>query len=538
MNRDSSVRAAPTCIRYGVLGFACALAMVTYLDRASIGSAQGQLRDALGLQSIGDLTFALSAFNFAYAIFEVPTGWLGDVFGPRRTLIRIVLWWSFFTVLTGLAGLKIAGITFVNLVVLAVIRFLFGMGEAGAYPNITRALHNWFPLKERGFAQGWIWLCSRLMGGLTPLVWMVIVERCQLSWRLAFAGFGILGVLWCVAFALWFRNRPEEHPSANDAERALIRAGAPHDADQAHAGVPWGKVVRSRTLWALCLMYACTSYGWYFSLFYLPAYLEEQHGVLRDDTLGSLYKGGPLILGAAGCLLGGWGTDTLLRRSGSRVWSRRLFGIVGQGLCVPCYLYCLIAPNAWTFALSLSLAGFFNDLSMGSSWAACQDIGKQYAAIVAGCMNTIGNLGGAAATLFTGLILSYTFHAYATQQHLTKEDLAVLQKQHDDAKTFLKEAREQQRQLPETEREEMQAKVQRWEDLLRAGNLPGYHINFVIYALVYAMGALLWFGVNASRPVVPETAPPGAALPPDAGGHFRPPPDERTSEAADDNITP
>jgi len=511
--------AKATRVRYGVLGFACTLAMITYLDRASVPSAYKQLMAALDVQSIGDLTFALSAFNFAYAMFEVPTGWLGDVFGPRKTLIRIVLWWSFFTMLTGLAGIvlfkfQVPGFAplgrvwwwpftfaFVGLPALAIIRFLFGMGEAGAYPNITRALHNWFPVKERGIAQGSIWFFSRLMGGLTPLIWMLLVEFWKMPWRLAFVGFGILGVSWCVAFALWFRNRPEQHPSVNEAERELIRAGAPHDADQAHIGVPWGKVFSSPTLWSLCLMYACTSYGWYFSLTYLPAYLAEQHGVRADDTLGSLLKGGPLILGAAGCLLGGWGTDFMLRRTGNRTWSRRLFGVVGQGVCVPCYLYCLIAPDAFTFALSLSVAGFFNDLSMGSSWAACQDIGKQYAAIVAGCMNTIGNLGGAAATLLTGLIISYTLSSYAAQHHLDRD---ALKKEHDEAETVLKKADEDHREVPENERVELEAKMQHWTEVVKAGNLPGYHINFVIYDVVYAIEALLWFGVNASRPVVPE----------------------------------
>ena len=171
---------------------------------------------------------------------------------------------------------------------------------------------------------------------------------------------------------------------------------------------------------------------------------------------------------------------------------------------MPCYLYCLIAPDAFTFALSLSLAGFFNDLSMGSSWAACQDIGKQYAAIVAGCMNTVGNFGGFAGTLLTGLIVSHTLQAHAAEQHLDKDALAVLQKQHDEAKSVLKKADEEHREVPEKERVELDAKIQRRQELIKAGNLPGYHINFVIYAAVYALGALLWFGVNASRPVVPE----------------------------------
>ena len=173
MNRDVSSLSAlqrPTRVRYGVLGFACALSMITYLDRVCIASAVTPMMDALGLQSAAQLDWAFAAFAFAYALFEIPSGWLGDMYGPRRTLIRIVLWWSVFTALTGMTGL-IGGLTF-----LIVIRFLFGMGEAGAYPNITRALHNWFPFTERGFAQGAVWMAGRLMGGLTPLLWLLVVQ--------------------------------------------------------------------------------------------------------------------------------------------------------------------------------------------------------------------------------------------------------------------------------------------------------------------------------------------------------------------------
>src|SRR5207237_2438945 len=135
-------------IRYGVLAFACSLSMITYLDRASFGNAQGWIVKAYHFNDVSDLTWALTAFNIAYPLFEVPTGWLGDLFGPRKTLIRIVLWWSLFTVLTGLVWKT--GFLFLGGVgLLIVIRFLFGMGEAGAYPNITRALHHWFPATER-----------------------------------------------------------------------------------------------------------------------------------------------------------------------------------------------------------------------------------------------------------------------------------------------------------------------------------------------------------------------------------------------------
>jgi MFS family permease len=507
MNRatTSPPLANPTRVRYGVLGFSCALAMITYLDRACFGVSQSYLRDALGLDNIDKLAPALWAFNLAYALFEVPTGWLGDVFGPRKTLIRIVLWWSFFTVLTGLAGLAIAGITFVNLLVLAVIRFLFGVGEAGAYPNITRALHNWFPRKERGAAQGAIWFCSRLMGGLTPLIWLMLVEKLGVPWRLAFLMFGVLGVGWCVAFWLWFRNRPEEHPGVNAAERQLIVEDSGRETEAAHAGVPWRKLFSSPTLWCLCLMYFCVSYGWYFNLNYLPAYLEEQHAVTKDSWLGSLYKGGPLMLGAISCLLGGFLSDLYIRRTGSRVWGRRVFGLIGHSLTVPCYLYCVIAPSALTFALSLSLAGFSSDLAMGSAWASCQDIGKKYAAIVAGCMNTIGNLGGFAATLLTGLIIGQSFEAYVAANHIDKAELKAA---YTTAKDTLDKANRDNTELPPEERKALEAEMQPWKDALRNGNLPGYNLNFVIYAVIYALAVGLWFGVNATRPVVAEPPSP------------------------------
>ena len=228
-------------MRYGVLGFACALSMITYLDRVCIASAAPAIVRDLGLQSVADLKWVFTAFALAYALFEVPSGWWGDVFGPRNVLIRIVLWWSVFTALTGVVGLSVGGYVLGGLGTLVIVRFLFGMGEAGAYPNITRALHNWFPCQQRGFAQGTVWMCGRLMGGLTPLIWMILVEGIGrsagslagasvlpplLHWRAVFWTFGLVGATWCILFAVWFRNRPEEKPKVNAAELAWIRSGS------------------------------------------------------------------------------------------------------------------------------------------------------------------------------------------------------------------------------------------------------------------------------------------------------------------------
>lgn len=429
-----------------------------------MSNANPHIQDVLGLESEADLKWFFWAFSISYAIFEVPTGWLGDVFGPRKTIIRIVLWWSAFTVLTGCVGWSLLGVV-IGFWALVMIRFFFGVGEAGAYPNLTRALHNWFPYGARASAQGAMWMSGRLVGGLTPLVWWLIVYKLDLGWRGAFFLFGGLGVLWCVAFAYWFRNRPDEKPEVNEAERLLIRGGR-HDIEAAHAKVPWGRLLRSGNLWMLCLMYFCAAYGWYFNITLLPTYLETQHAVARDSGIGAIYKGGPLWMGAITCLLGGWLSDRFIRRTNNRKWGRRLFGVVGHGLCALCYLGCLAAPSAFTFFLAISLAAFWNDLTMGAAWAVCQDIGKRYAAIVAGCMNTIGNLGGACTILVTGYILDHNLGAHADGIGKSVSAMNAGEK--------------------------------------AAGLLPGYQINFVIYGAVYLVAVLFWLRVDATKPVVPD----------------------------------
>ncbi|HVJ79944.1 MAG TPA: MFS transporter, partial [Planctomycetia bacterium] len=167
--------AGPNAARYRVLALVCVLSMITYVDRVSFGAAAPDLAAALSLSGTSDLKWAFTAFAIAYAVFEIPTGWMGDRWGPRSTLLRIVGWWSLCTALTGLVGMRIGDVVLGGLGTLICLRFLFGAGEAGAYPIITRALHNWFPASERPFAQGWVWMCGRLAGGLTPLLWMALV---------------------------------------------------------------------------------------------------------------------------------------------------------------------------------------------------------------------------------------------------------------------------------------------------------------------------------------------------------------------------
>jgi ACS family glucarate transporter-like MFS transporter len=214
-------------------------------------------------------------------------------------------------------------------------------------------------------------------------------------------------------------------------------------------------------------MYFCAAYGWYFNITYLPEFLEKQYQVDTKDFWGQLYTGGPLILGAMTCLIGGLLSDWFIRRTGNRKWGRRLFGIIGHSLCALCYAACAFRPSLILFVLAISFAAFWNDLTMGAAWATCQDIGKKYAAIVAGCMNTIGNLGGAAASWITGEIVK------ARQ---------VSQAGGEDAFKALSDA---------DKRELM------W---------PAYDLNFLIFACVYVVAVFFWLRVDATKPVVPEAS--------------------------------
>src|SRR5262249_49694720 len=212
-----------------------------YLDRVCFGTVAPYIQKEFNLTDT-EKGMLFSAFALAYAIFEVPSGWLGDVFGPRRTLIRIVLWWSVFTALTGMIFPSDEWPWFAFTAMLAV-RVFFGVGEAGAYPNIARAFHNWFPFQERGFAQGAVWMAGRFAGGVTPLVVLALIFETGtdkdkvVHWRHSFWIFGSLGLLWCIVFWWWFRDRPEQKATVNQAELDLIH-GDEGPPEAAHARVP------------------------------------------------------------------------------------------------------------------------------------------------------------------------------------------------------------------------------------------------------------------------------------------------------------
>jgi MFS family permease len=376
MNLQTPLTATPTCVRYGVLAWVCVLSMITYIDRVCIKQVGDDIQAGLGLTK-EEFAWAFSAFALSYSLFEVPSGWLGDRYGPRLVLARIVLCWSLFTALTGLAW---------SWTSLVLIRFLFGAGEAGAYPNIARALRNWFPYRRRGLAQGLLWMFGRWGGAVAPLMIAVLADWC--GWRQAFLVLGLVGVIWVLGFTRWFRNTPQEHAGTNEAERAYIASASSLAAKP--APLSWRTMLRSPTLWCLCLMYFCSNAGWCFFITWDVAYFK---GALELSGVPLLIaSGAPLFFGGLACFLGGFLTDRQVRIWGRR-WGRTLQGLLACLLAATFFLLALLTLNPLFAVESLCLAAFAKDFAMAASWSTCLDVGHRYSGTVAGFMNMIGNLG-------------------------------------------------------------------------------------------------------------------------------------------------
>jgi MFS transporter, ACS family, glucarate transporter len=382
----------PTNARYVVTAFAVTLAVITYIDRVGIAVAAPLIREDLGLTTI-QMGWALSAFGWAYALFEIPGGWLGDRIGPRRVLMRIVIWWSFFTAATGWAW---------NASSLIVTRALFGAGEAGAFPNLTRVFTTWLPVKERERAQATLWLATRVSGAFTPVLVALLIQ--VISWRRTFELFGLIGVIWAVLFYRWYRDVPSQHPSVNAAELALL----PPEKDTAiaHTGVPWRVIFSNPHVWLLSIQYMCLAYGWWFYINWLPSYLREARGT--SMTFGALLSGLPLLLGGLGCLVSAYLVPRLTKKFGSVSVARRIVavtGFVGASTCIVIFTG-INDPVRAMFVLGM--AGFFNDFVMPAAWASTMDIGGRYAGTVSGAMNMMGSIAGASSVTVVGYLLFWT----------------------------------------------------------------------------------------------------------------------------------
>lgn len=385
MNRTPAPRVK--AVRFRVLAMLVALAFITYLDRVCISiTAPAMMRD-LKLSPL-EMSFVFSAFTATYAIFEIPTGWWGDRRGTRVVLTRIVTWWSCFT------GLTAASWNFTSLVTL---RALFGVGEAGAWPNVARTLSRWFPARERGTAQGIFFMGAHLGGGITPFA--VAAITAVLPWRAVFPIFGSIGLVWAVAWYRWFRNEPREHPSVSEAERDWIetqRMIPERDGKTAIARI----ALRSPSIWFLCLMYFTQTYGFTLYVTWLPTYLEREK-IVHGSVL-SILAGLPLLLSVVADLFGGITTDSLTRRFGLRI-GRCVTGGVSLALAGLFLTAGTLLPGAFAGVL-IAVAAAFSNFLLGASWGACVDLAGTHAGAVSAAMNTAGQVGGVLSPIIFALL--------------------------------------------------------------------------------------------------------------------------------------
>jgi MFS family permease len=384
----------PTRVRYGVLLFLCLLSFVLYLDRICMGQAAVPIQNELALSDT-TMSWVHAAFTIAYGLFEVPTGRWGDRYGSRGVLTRIVLWWSLFTALTGAAT---------SLWVLLSVRFLFGAGEAGALPNSARVISRWFPPGGRGPAQGYVTMSSLVGAVISPMAAQMLING--VGWRWTFAVFGAVGVVWAIAFYVWFRDDPAQHHAVNQVERDYIGRGTPSvKVSETHSAVPWKLVLGSPDVWLLGFVTSCSAFASYLYFSWYPKYLQAARAVSPDEAsrLTSLVLGG----GALGCLAGGYLGDWVVRRTGSRRWSRRALGSGGLGIAAAALSISIHCDSPFLAALCASVAALTAGVTLAMWWAVVTEISGKHLGVVFALTNSMGVIGAAGSQLFFGRMSDY-----------------------------------------------------------------------------------------------------------------------------------
>jgi sugar phosphate permease len=396
--------------RFKVLGLLFLLTNITYLDRLCIAASGLAITSEFNF-SPSQMGYIFSAFTLAYAIFEIPSGWLGDYFGTRKALTRIVLWWSIFTALTA------AATGFASLIL---VRFLFGAGEAGAFPNIARSISRWFPASHQGRALSVAFVGNAIGAAIsTPLVFELVKHQ---GWRLPFVEFGAVGVVWALVWYWWFRDRPEDHKAVNAEELRFIRSDDV-DADQlGHTRhVPWGVLLRSANLAFICGMYFAYGYALYFYITWLPTYLLKARGF--SETYAGLFSALPWLASAGGFWLGGLLTDWLVRRTGSLKIARCGIGAVGLITSAMALVAVVRTEDRVVAASLIALAAFCQMMTGSAAWSVCLDVGRRNAGVVTGIMNMVGNIGGTIAPVVVGYAVerrgSWNIPFYVTAGVLT-----------------------------------------------------------------------------------------------------------------------
>lgn len=355
--------------RYVVVAALFVLSLILYIDRAAISTAKGPLAEELSL-SDAQMGAVFSAFALGYAAAQVPSGWLADRIGPRRALALVVVLWSLLTSLTGAMA---------RLGPLLVVRFLFGVAEAGAFPGSARVFYSWLPAAERGIANG-ILFSGALVGGAVafPLCAWLLADY---GWRGAFYILGAPGIIWAGAWLLWFRDEPRQR---------IV-----HESTTAAPGQGLGTVLRSPGMLLAMAQYFAGNFTFYICISWMHPYLLERYSLSQQQAAG--YAMVPLLCGASSNWVAGLLVDSLYR-SRFRAWSRRIPGIAGFGLAAAGVLWVSVADGPTSAIVGFALATFGVEMTISPSWAFCLDIGGKSSGTVSAAMNMAGNFGGFVST--------------------------------------------------------------------------------------------------------------------------------------------
>ncbi len=377
------------------------LSVLLYVDRVCISVAKDSVASDLELTET-QIGWVFSAFALGYALMQTPGGWLADRLGPRRVLALIVVAWSSFTGLTAVAN---------SYQSMLAVRFLFGAGEAGAFPGMSRAVYSWIPMSERGRVQAINFSGSRIGAAITlPLISWLIVSW---GWRSTFVVLMAIGFVWSIAWFLFFRDDPKEASWLSGTERDYIltarQKSSPSESSvsvESDVTSPaTSSVLASSTMWALCGQYFASNFVFFFALTWFFPQLKSRYGLTGVEA--SLFAAAPLIFGALGCWTSGWLVDRLYA-SGRWVLSRRLPAMIGFSLAAIGIAGSAYATTPLSSSIWFSLCIFGADMTLPPSWSVCIDVGRTRAGVISGTMNMAGNLGSFITSLAFPYLLKWT----------------------------------------------------------------------------------------------------------------------------------
>jgi MFS family permease len=372
-----------------VLFLLCIMYFITYVDRVNVSTAASVFGKELNLSNT-QIGFVFSAFAYFYLVFQIIGGWIGDKFGPRRTLTVCSFIWAGATVLTGLSG---------GLVSMVIARMLLGLGEGATFPTATRAMSNWTAPGKRGFAQGITHAFARVGNAVTPplVTWLMLAY----TWRGSFIILGIASFLWAILWWWYFRDNPRDHRGITPEE--LIPLPTYVGVKEAPA-TPWWPLMKRMA--PVTVVYFC--YGWTLWLFlsWIPQYFLHNYQMNLKNS--AVFASGVFFAGVLGDWLGGWMTDRLLQKTGNLTKSRSIMVVVCNLAALASLLPILFVHDVTVAAVCLSLGFFFAEMTIGPMWAIPMDIAPKFSGTASGMMNTGSALAAIISPVVAGWIIDRT----------------------------------------------------------------------------------------------------------------------------------